>query len=190
MKDTIKSEIIDLDLSFFLSHRVFERVPHIFKNIEQYLKWKNVLTNNLEVDPSSILIIGSASLGLSLNPNKNFKEFNDNSDIDIAVISQYHFDTSWRTLRNLGTDRFKLTPKQIVSLEDHKKRLIYWGTIATDKLLPIFPFGKSWMIAIENMKNFYPTKKHDINLRIYKDFESLRSYHIHNLKQIKNNLLS
>ena len=37
----------------------------------------------------------------------------------------------------LGTKRFDLTPKQSSSLDDHVNRLIYWGTIATDKLLEI-----------------------------------------------------
>jgi hypothetical protein len=189
MKEQLKIELKTEDLSYFLSHRVFERIPFIFNNHEEFLKWKDIFSIKIDVDPSAIIFIGSASIGISLNPNKNFKNFDNDSYIDIAIISQFYFDLSWRTLRNLGIKKYNLTPKQKKSLEDHVNRLIYWGTIATDKLLPILPFGSKWMEALEEMKDFSPTKDHQVNLRIYKDFDSLRSYHVNNLKQIKNRLL-
>ena len=31
---------------------------------------------------------------------KNFKKFNDKSDIDVGIISNYYFDIAWHELRN------------------------------------------------------------------------------------------
>ena len=128
---------------------------------------------------------GSSSCGFSLNPNKKFKKFDDNSDIDIAIVSQYHFDVSWRTLRNLGTKKLDLNQFQRASLNDHVQRLIYWGTIATDKILEILPFGKEWLHFMLEMSEELPTQNRKINFRIYKDFESLRFYQTNNLEKIK-----
>src|SRR5690606_3802231 len=97
-------------------------------------------------------LIGSAAVGLSLNPDKNFKEFNEESDIDVAVVSDHYFDISWHHLRNLGPRRHRLSTKEKLALQDHRERLIYWGTIATDKIIQILPFGASWMKSIDEMR--------------------------------------
>lgn len=145
MIDEFKYELIDNPTSFICSKWVLDRVPFVFNDDRiTFIKWKEELASKLGIDPKAMVLTGSASCGFSLNPYKNYREYNDGSDIDIAVVSELHFDIAWKTLRNLGTKRFDLTPKQKASLQDHVDRLIYWGTIATDKLLELFPFGKEW----------------------------------------------
>lgn len=120
-----------------------------------------------------------------LNPHKNYRLYNDESDVDVAIISELYFDIAWKELRNLGTKRYDLTPKQKASLQDHVDRLIYWGTIATDKLLELFPFGKEWAFHLLDLAKLEPINNKAINIRLYKDFESLRAYHVNNLEKIK-----
>ena len=145
MIDTFKSELIENPTSFICSKWILDRVPFVFNDdIIYFIKWKEELSTRLRIDPKAIVLTGSASCGFSLNPYKNYREYNGQSDIDIAVVSELNFDIAWRTLRNLGSKRFDLSPKQKSSLQEHVDRLIYWGTIATDKLLDLFPFGKEW----------------------------------------------
>lgn len=185
------TEIINSDLSFMTSKWILEKIPYIFSgNLELYIKWKETLASKLEVDSKAIALTGSSAVGFSLNPENNLREFNDQSDIDVAVISQYFFDVSWHYLRNLGTKIYSLKPKEYNAIEDHRKRLIYWGTIATDKIIQILPFGEKWITSLNQMANIDPTKDRNINLRIYKDYEALRAYQLNNLKQIKDNLIS
>lgn len=171
----------------FLEHRLLETIPHVFgTNLSDYLYWKSRLSNAIGVDSKAILIIGSSCLGFSINPNKNFKSFDDGSDIDIAIISQYFFDVSWRHIRNLKSSEYHSYSGLIqASLRDHTERLIYWGTIATDKILPILPFKMEWSDAANLMRTIAPTTDRDINFRIYKDFESLRAYQIYGLKKLQ-----
>lgn len=79
--------------------------------------------------------------------------------------------------------------KEQNSIEDHRKRLIYWGTIATDKILQILPFAQTWITALDEMKKIDPTKDREINLRIYRDFESLRAYQKTSLNKLKDLIL-
>lgn len=176
--------------SFVAMKWIIERTPHIFKCDRQaYIKWKEELSSRIKIDGKSITFTGSSCTGFSLNPNKNYKLFDDDSDIDIAIISNHYFDVSWHQLRNFGTERYGFTREQKASITDHVNRLIYWGTIATDKILEILPFGAAWIKELQLMAGYAPTSGRDINIRIYKDFESLKAYHVNNLVNLKKKLL-
>ena len=128
----------------------------------------------MRIDARDIIITGSASLGFSLNPNKNFKSFDKKSDIDISIISHHYFDVAWHDLIHLSPAG--ISPKMKTALEDHRKRLIYWGTVATDKILPLLSFGGEWDRIIKTCQLPEPLVDHEINFRIYKDALSIRNY--------------
>jgi hypothetical protein len=184
-------ELVSESIEIFASTWILERTPHIFaEDRKLFLTWKHQLGNRLGVDPIAISLVGSSAVGVSLNPNKNFKLFDVSSDIDVAVVSDYYFTEAWRTLRRLGTDLFKLSPGQRASVSEHVSKYIYWGTFATDRLLPILPFAKHWISALEDMQTIDPTKGRQIKIRLYRDFDSLRSYHLSNIRELRNKLLS
>jgi len=186
MVKEFKDELIACPSSFICSKWVLDRVPFIFNDDRiLFIKWKEELASNLGIDPKAMVMTGSASCGFSLNPYKNYREYNGKSDIDIAIVSELHFDIAWKTLRNLGTKRFDLTPKQKSSLQDHVERLIYWGTIATDKLLELFPFGREWNDDLLEMSKKQPAYNRTINIRLYKDFDALRAYQVDNLEKLR-----
>jgi hypothetical protein len=169
-----------------VSHWITERIPYPFNNDHDlYIQWKHTLSDLLHIDPSSIIITGSGAFGVSLNPYKNYKLFDINSDIDIAVISDYFFDVSWRYLRNMGSDIHRLPPAAKQSVNDHVNKYIYWGTITTDRILNYLPFGSEWSKSLEKMSNIKPTKDRVLNARIYKDFDSFRAYQVYNLKSLR-----
>jgi predicted nucleotidyltransferase len=175
----------------FLETHVFDRVPELFGGSRsQYVEWKRTLANSIEVDPACITIVGSAATGASLNPDKNFKAFNSDSDVDVAVISSYHFTQSWRYLRMNGTRRLSVDQRTRIAWDEHVKRYIYWGTIATDRLLGILPFGLQWLDAKGKMSKIEPTIGRDVNLRIYTDYESLRAYQLNSVKLARDSLFS
>ena len=174
----------------YLEHKILEPIPFIFyNNFENFLYWKSQLSYKIDVDSRSIAIVGSAALGYSINPSKNFKVYDSDSDVDIAIVSQFYFDLSWRTIRRIGSKFHSLPPVIQHSIDDHVKRLIFWGTIATDKILPVLPFNMQWTEAKNIIKEIEPTRGRDINFRIYKDFESLRVYQLNGIKQAQAKLL-
>lgn len=191
MVDTFKEELTANNASYICSKWLFERTPFIFNGDRlEYIKFMESLAVKLKVDSKSMILTGSSCCGFSLNPNKNFKLFDDDSDIDIAITSQFYFDIAWKTFRDLGTKRYSLNAKQKSSLDDHVNRLIYWGTIATDKLLVILPFGKEWLIHLAELEKSMPINGRTINIRLYKDYDSLRAYHVQNLDKMKIQLYS
>ena len=188
-KERFFSDLKSKPLSFVFSKWLLDATPYIFEGERiTGIKWKERIATRIEVDSHAISVIGSAGLGFSLNPRKNFKYFDHESDIDLAIISHHHFEVGWNYLRNLGTDYYKLTQKQKNVIEDHRKRLIYWGTVATDKILTILPFGKTWHACLDDASHEHPANNRDINVRLYRDFESLRSYHVMNLENTRQKL--
>ena len=194
IRQMIKKEFINCLLSEPLDKIVsiwlFHRIPFIFgEDVNKYIEWKHELSKIIEIDPDMILVTGSGAVGISLSPYKNFRPFSQDSDIDIAIISEYFFNESWHFLRSLGTQYHKYKPKEKQAIKDHVERLIYWGTVATDKILPILPFGKKWFEAINQIKEKDPINGKELRFRIYKDFASLRAYQVNTLLQLRNEQL-
>lgn len=174
-----KDDLQRLPADLVISKWVLENVPFIFHEDRQhYLEIKSKLSKQLNVDSCSILFVGSSSVGFSLNPIKNFKKFDKDSDIDIAVISHYYFDVAWRTIRDIDYSHQPIQVQKV--LDEHRNRLIYWGTIATDKILGLLPFGAKWLNAIETLKSDQLFEDRKISFTLYQDHESLRLYHMNN----------
>lgn len=193
--DAIRQSFLDalerLPTDLLASIWILNRIPFPFNgDLESYASWRHALAQDLEVDPSALLITGSAAFGVSLNPNKNYRSFDSSSDIDVAVISDYHFTEGWRTLRNLGPRLHGQPQRTKQAVADHVSRLIYWGTIATDRILPLLPYGIRWNEALNRASQRSPTEGRTINVRVYRDFDSLRAYQVNNLSQLKNAYLA
>lgn len=190
MKQNLINSIINESATFTTSRWIIEGIPHIFNDdLESYIKWKEQLSFLIGVDAKAIVFTGSSSVGFSLNPAKDFQPFNINSDIDVAIISSIHFDIAWHFLRNIGTQYHRFNTREKNAIDDHRNRLIYYGTIATDKIVQLLPFGMEWVKAMNEMAKIEPTKDREINFRIYKDFEALKSYQLIGVTKVKDKLL-
>jgi hypothetical protein len=116
MRDILLAEIANLNPSIFVSKWILERIPHVFGGDQlRYNEWRKHLAEKIDVDPCAIALTGSASVGISLNPNKSFRGFDERSDIDVAVISSYHFEIAWRFIRNMGFSNVRKISNEVVS---------------------------------------------------------------------------
>lgn len=185
MQDRLKFDLTDLSPSTFVSKWILERVPHVFADdYTSYIGWRAQLGDAIGVDPCSIALIGSSSVGVSLHPEKQFRDFGADSDIDVAVVSHYHFEVGWKFLRTIGATYYQMSGAARRSVEEHRSKYIYFGTIATDRILEFLPFGKEWLTGLTRMATCRPTEGREIKARIYRDYESLRGYHVSNVKRL------
>lgn len=191
LREETLSALQSLPAAEFVSEYFFDRIPYLFANDRRaFINWKTALANSIEVDPACVSLVGSSAVGISLNPNKGFKQYDEKSDVDVAVISSFHFAVAWRFLRTQGHQRMHVDAKTRNAWNEHTRRFIYWGTIATDRLLGVLPFGSLWLPALSKMSLVSPTIGRDINLRIYADHESLRSYQIQSVQSAREDVLT
>lgn len=174
----------------FVSHYIFEPIPFVFEdNLAAWIQWKTELARGIDVDPYDIVLTGSAAVGYSLNPKKGYKAFDKNSDIDCGVVSQHYFETAWRYLRQLRPSWLSLPPESKRAIVAHQKNYVFAGSIATDSILALLPFGGDWQRALDLMSRKFPTVEREIKLRIYRDYESLRHYQSSGIERLRSELM-
>lgn len=151
------------------------------------MDWKSDLAADLAVDPYSVLVVGSACLGATLNPKKElFAAFHEGSDVDVAIVSAHHFELAWKTLREMGRKPGEVpTRLQRRMIKQHRDHLVFDGTIAANWFLGELPFGEAWAAALLNAERRLPAQGHDVKARIYRDVDDLRAYHVRNVRRLK-----
>lgn len=161
----------------------------MFREHKDWTTWKLELADLLHVDAHSLVVIGSGCVGYSLNPHKNFHVFDENSDVDVAVVSSYHFEMAWRFLRDVGARIHALPRNAQNAITAHREEYLFWGTIATDKLLPfIEPFGPTWVKSLANHGRKPPVDGRDLKVRLYRDSYSLVGYHVNGVRKLRADL--
>jgi hypothetical protein len=187
--DFVREDLASLTPDLFASKWIIDKTPHIFDgDADDFRKWKHELCALLKVDAATLLMVGSAAVGVSLSPFKALREFKADSDVDLAVVSEYHFNVVWRWLRSLGAERYRWPREVQYSINDHRERLIYYGIIATDKLLAYTPLGTEWVPALAAVTKGGRTAGRDVKIRLYKDFEALRAYQVNAIRELNRKL--
>lgn len=179
---------LTLEPEKFCSHQILDRVPWLFDDRAAYIEWKQSLAEALGVVPYAICIVGSAATGVSLSPSKEFSLFHERSDIDVAVVSNHHFDLAWRKIRDLSLHPMLLSNGVRKKIDQHRKGLLFDGCIATDKVLSMLEYGPAWRDALLRAGTNPPVVGHEVKARLYRDFESLRAYQLKSARHAQKEL--
>jgi hypothetical protein len=65
---------------------------------------------------------------------------------------------------------------------------VFSGTIASDSILALLPFGSIWQSALDQMSRIPPTIDKAVKLRIYKDYDALRHYQASGIERLRSEL--
>src|SRR5690349_10867724 len=70
--------------------------PYVFhQRLSSWDDFRDELVARLNVTRGDIRVIGSGRFGFSLKPGRDLRPFQDNSDIDVIVVSPTLFDQLW-----------------------------------------------------------------------------------------------
>jgi len=158
--------------------------PFAFEGLD-FRTVARTVSRELAVDANGIFLIGSGAIGLSLNPqntvNGSLRPYDDDSDLDLAVISEFYFETAWRDLRRATQPIFAMTSidERIRKNLSWQKKALFDGAIVAHKLLPTLSFGSSWNLALIRAGSTIAQMldaERELNIWIYRDYWSLRNY--------------
>ena len=138
----------------------------------EYFNLRSEVANCFELHPNQVLVVGSAKLGFSIVPDKPYRPFCDESDIDVALVSSTLFDKIWEDVY-----RYKDEVGYWPQLRDFS-RYLFRGWIRPD-MLPsskMFSFGKKWWEFFQRMARDGMCGDYKIRGALYKSHFFLENY--------------
>lgn len=178
-KDFIIKYLLKSDIWYFSVYQGLE----IGQAIEQMEGLKEIINSKLGIAYHNVLMVGSGKIGCSLSPNKDFKEFDDDSDIDIAIISSNLFNEIWNKIRTASmTEHIQYKP--IASS-------VFRGFINEKQFCDIDFARQYWNNQIADLNRCIQEEikiYHSVNYRIYRSWEDLEFYHINGINILKKQL--
>jgi hypothetical protein len=178
-----KSEL-DIYYEYLLGQEVW-----YFKNngddfSSDYDSFKKFISKKLNIPFNNISIVGSAKTRFSFSPSKNLAEFHDKSDFDLIIVSRKLFYDIWSAYKEVSQGQYLEKYGQkcgnifsgFISIKDDDK------TYGNETL-------ENWQKKVLSFKAELQLTfniQHDINYRIYTDWESVEEYHLKGITKLKN----
>lgn len=139
---------------------------------DAYHQLRAKVAEKFDIHPNEVLVVGSAKLGFSIAPQKQYKPFGDTSDIDVVIVSSRLFDSFWKSVYHLWKEKI------LWDKESDFKKYLFQGWVRPDKL-PIskkFQLTDDWWEFFRTLTSSGEFGSYKINGAIYKDWDFLEGY--------------
>lgn len=147
--------------------------PCVHLDSEAYYRLKRLLSEKWKIHHSEVIVVGSAKLGFSISPKKRYKLFNDDSDIDVAIISSVLFDEFWKSAYSYASDPANLWDRKADFI-----KYIFKGWVRPDMLPPgdRFPLKSEWTQFFDGLTTSREFGSYQIVAGIYRDWQFFEKY--------------
>ena len=164
---------------------IMSGTPYVFSdNEDTYYELKREIANHFTLSNiNNIIMVGSAKLGFSINPENNFSDIQDDSDIDMVVIDDDLFDVYWKRLFEFNINITVRTYKEDESYQKFKE-YFFKGWIRPD-LFPFSYHGKNEWFDFFRKISYNKYDKRKITCAIFKDDYFFKKYHERNITAIR-----
>ena len=129
----------------------------------------------------------ATSLLFFFSPKKNFKEFGVDSDLDLIIVSKYYYKKIWSAYR-------KISQESYLQNFNTKTGNIFNGFIGikdSDNT-----YGNQDLIDWQQLVRTFKAElqlrfdiNHELNYRIYADWESVQDYHMRGINKLKEGIV-
>jgi hypothetical protein len=139
---------------------------------DSYFNLKHEVAGKFDLHSSEVLLVGSGKLGFSIAPEKRYRPFMDESDIDLALISPSLFDRIWWEAFNYWDER-NAWPNQ----RDFKDYL-FRGWLRPDFFPPsaYFRVAQDWFEFFRVLTSSGRFGPYKIGAGLYKSWDYLEAY--------------
>lgn len=206
--EELSSLLTEMD-NFDVVAKVFllEGVPYVFSSSPmKYLIFREQVANKFGIGYQDVCIVGSAKLGFSPSPKKFGRKFQENSDVDVVIISDKMFNVGTKELFKClnshkisgihsGTDdnvsverrsiRVIMESIRNFSYENFNPSLLPEDNALKNDIFSNISSTSALFLALE--PQVFVSK---IRCRIFKNWMAAESYYTNTLRQLKKSLLS
>lgn len=155
------------------------------------------LADALRVVDSDITLVGSGKLGFSLSPDTFGRQFSDESDVDVIVVSADRFDAAWRALLEWHFPRRNEYSGEMQVWARERRRDVFLGRFEPERLLPtgsvfreppefIRDLSASWFNMFQGLGLIdarFASRKYVG--RLYRTWDHALLYHAEGLREIR-----
>ena len=174
-----------ISLEEIIDKYLLNGIPYVFDGDENnFFDFKNEIAKFFNVSQTNIFVVGSAKLGFSIAPNKRYKLFNEESDIDVAIIDENTFLRYWKILYTYNTTGRAYSTKEARTYREFLE-YFFKGWLRPDKFPSNMKERAEWFDFFKLMQKKY---KFMIAAGIYYDIEVFNGYHKENLNSIREDI--
>ena len=162
---------------YLLRARYEAEAPRIYHEI------KMAASDTLDVPVKNVAIVGSAKTGYSLTPGRNYSPFNDESDLDLVLVSENLFRELWECQLNFVNSA---TGQQYSTVA--KNIFKHFISIKAEEVQgDQIEYFADWISKVDKLRqtlqlNFkLPT---EINYRVYDAWKYVEQYHVAGLNAL------
>lgn len=187
-KDLFEQSSKDIYRKYLLGQKVWY-FSNYFGDENHSIKYdelKYFISEKLDVHFNNVAIVGSAKTGISFNPSKKYKLFDENSDFDIIIVSPKHFNKLWTAYIEMFYRGIPMSEYGEVSKFIFKKFISLKNP--TQKHPEIINWLKTVEPLVKDLQLFFGVEQ-QINYRIYDSWESVENYHYFGIQILKNTVL-
>lgn len=154
-------------------------------SLQDYFDLRSIVAKKFGLHPNEVLVVGSAKLGFSIAPDKEYHLFSEESDIDVALVSSSLFDKFWIQLFNYKED-FPIEWDEYDKFVDY----FFQGWIRPDKLPPsnLFSLTQDWWDFFQSLTSSGRYGNYKIRGGLYQSYFHLENYQkicIENVKKME-----
>ena len=105
-----KKDLMELTDDEMISKYYYNDFPPAALSLDAYHKLRLEIKKHFGLESIfDVFLVGSGRLGFSIKPQSEYKLFNDESDLDIVVISKSMFEKYWKKMRDydFNLDKWK-----------------------------------------------------------------------------------
>ncbi|MEV5435164.1 hypothetical protein AB0K80_03900 [Streptomyces sp. NPDC052682] len=154
----------------FITHGSCVAIPG-----EPHALLREAVAEKLNVHPNrDVYTVGSAKLGFSIKAHARYRRFNDESDVDVAVVSPELYAQLWKEVRNFSASEGIWKDSDLRWYKNnHFKGSIHPKSLPTSPLIPTA--ADLWELA-RVLQNDQAAGPYAITFVVWNDMDALESY--------------
>ena len=180
--NNFKQDVKTLSADEIISKYYYNDFPPAALSLDLYHKLRLEIKTHFKLESIfNVFLVGSGRLGFSIKPQNEYREFNDDSDLDIVIVSKELFETYWNHMREYD--------QNLVYWKDASvfENTFYNGWMRPDKL----PKNKSFVDPLNWWEYFEKLSASNLFGRIkirgglYYSLDALESYQKKAINKLK-----
>ena len=149
-----------------------------------YFDLRSNVADHFGLHPNEVIMVGSAKLGFSVAPIHRYREFCDESDIDVALVSTALFDRIWEDVFHYRYEGPYWPEYQVFV------KYLFRGWIRPEMLPKSsnFPFRKKWQDFFRSITSSGRYGDYPVKGGLYRSYFFLENYQKISIQECINNM--